>query len=120
MLEYSAMILSLVATILTWEALLQSQCPATLIILLWIDNTTAQSWTHKMVSLSHSHSQGQALAHLIAHLLMLSTVGIEAHHVEGTANVIADHLSHLRHDNNYTHFTYCSLLQSYPWLHTCH
>ena len=51
---------------------------------------------------------------------MFSTVGIEAHHIEGTANVIADHLSHLRHDNDYTHFTYHSLLQSYPWLHTCH
>ena len=40
MLEYSAMILSLAATILAWEALPQSQRPATLIILLWMDNMT--------------------------------------------------------------------------------
>ena len=52
------MILGLAATILTWEALPQSQCPATLIVLLWMDNMTAQSWTHKMAGLSHSYPQG--------------------------------------------------------------
>ena len=120
MLEYLAMILGLAATILAWEALPQSQCPATPIILLWMDNITARSWTHKMAGLSRSHPQGRALAHLFAHLLMFSTVGIEAHHVKGTANIIADHLSCLCHGNNFTHFTYCLLLQSYPWLRTCH
>ena len=120
MLEYSAIILGLAATILTWEALQQADRPATPIILLWTDNTTARSWTHKMAGLSRSHPQGRALARLFAHLLMFSGVGIEAQHIEGTANVIADHLSRLRNDNDYTHFTYRSLVQNYPWLHKCH
>ena len=62
MLEYSAMIISLATTILPWETLPLPQCPATLIILLWMDNTTTQSWTHKMAGLSCAHPQGCALA----------------------------------------------------------
>ena len=120
MLEYLAMIIGLVATILAWEALPPSQCLATLIILLWTDNTTAHSWTHKMAGLSHSHPQGHALACLFAHLLMFSMVGIKAQHIKGNTNVIANHLSHLCLDNDYTHFTYHSLVQKYPWLHKCH
>ena len=120
MLEYSAMIIGLAATILAWEALPATHRPATPIVLLWTDNTTARSWTHKMAGLSRSHPQGRALARLFAHLLMFSTVGIEANHVAGTANVIADHLSRLRLDNQYTHFTYRFLVQKYPWLRKCH
>jgi hypothetical protein len=119
MLEYAAIILGLAAAILSWEAQPSTHRPATPIVLLWTDNMTARSWTHKMSGLSRSHPQGRALARLFAHCLMFSHVGIEAHHIEGVDNAIADHLSRLQLENVYSHFTYSSLVQNYPWLSSC-
>ena len=62
--------------------------------------------------------QGRALARILAHLLMFSPeVGIEAEHIEGVLNIVADFLSRLAtttHD--VSSFTYSQLQTKFPWL----
>jgi hypothetical protein len=87
------------------------------IALLWTNNTTAKAWTCQIAGLS---PQGKALAHLFAHLLMFSDMGVRGAYIEGKQNVIVDYLSGLHVQNAFSSFHYWSLLQEFPWLQHCH
>jgi hypothetical protein len=118
MLEYIAIIISLAASIVSWELPPAHQRPVHPIALLCTDNTTTEAWTHQIAGLISP--PGKALAHLFAHLLMFSDMGIRAAYIEGAQNTIADYLSRLRVLNAFSSFHYWSLLQQFPWLQHCH
>jgi hypothetical protein len=118
MLEYVAIIISLVASIISWELLPVHQCLVHPIALLWTNNTTAKAWTHRIAGLISP--QAKALAHLFVHLLMFSDVGIRAAYIKGKQNIIANYLSCLLVQNAFSSFHYQSLLKQFPWLQHCH
>ena len=117
LLEYAAIIVGLAASIVAWEKMPQHSRPQHPMLLLWTDNTTAESWTRRISGLKGP--QGKGLARLFAHLLMFSDVGVRAAYVEGEQNVIADHLSRIRHTDDFSQFTYPALEQKFPRLATC-
>lgn len=88
LLEYAVVILGLAASILAWEEapMLKPQHP---LLLLFADNTTAESWTRKISGLKSSQACG--LARLFSHLLMFTPdFGILTKHIEGEQNEVAD------------------------------
>lgn len=117
MLEYVAIIMGLAASIVAWEALPVHIRPLHPMNLLWTDNTTAAAWTKRIAGLKGP--QGKALARVFAHLLMFSDVGVLAAHIKGDLNVIADYLSRLRKQNDFSRFQYSSLVKQYPQLKCC-
>jgi hypothetical protein len=117
MLEYVAIIISLVASIVSWELLPAHQRPVHPIALLWTDNTTAEAWTRQIAGLISP--PGKALARLFAHLLMFSNMGIRAAYIVGAQNAIADYLSRLRDQNAFSSFQFRSLIQQFPRLQHC-
>jgi hypothetical protein len=116
-LEYVAIIFGLAGSILAWEALLIDCRHIHPTVLLWTDNTTAESWTKCIARLLGP--QGRALACLFAHLLMISGVSMKAAYIEGEKNMIADHLSHLCQQDDFLQFHYTSLVQQFPQLKSC-
>jgi hypothetical protein len=117
-LEYAAIIFGLAGSILSWETLPIDCRPIHPTVLLWTDNTTAESWTKRIAGLSGP--QGRALACLFAHLLMFSGVSTKAAYIKGKKNTIVDHLSHLRKQHDFSQFRYTSLVQQFPQLKSCH
>jgi hypothetical protein len=114
LLEYAAIIISLAGAILIYEALPTDARPNHPISLLWTDNTSAASWTKKVAGLKGY--QGKALARIFAHLLMFSDMGVNAEHIKGDLNDVADFLSRIRETDDYSQFSYASLVQKYPQL----
>jgi len=117
LLEYAAMIISLAGAILVWESLPTNSRPCHPVCLLWTDSTSAASWTKRVAGLKGP--QGKALARIFAHLLMFSDVGVNAEHLSGDLNVIADFLSHIREQDDFSQFSYLSLVQKFPQLKDC-
>jgi hypothetical protein len=83
-LEYASIIITLAASISSWEALPVDQRPIHPMILSWTDNTTAEAWTRKIAGLMGP--QGKALARIFAHLLMFSDVRVRAAYIKGEEN----------------------------------
>jgi hypothetical protein len=86
-------------------------------ILSLTDNSTAEAWTRKIAGLTGP--QGKALAWIFAHLLMFSDVGVHTAYIKGEENPIAEYLSRLRDQDNFSQFQYESLVTQYPWLKQC-
>jgi hypothetical protein len=114
LLKYAAIIFGLAGTIVTWEMLPVNTRPSHPMILLWTDNTTAKAWTKKISGIKMP--QGRSLARIFTHLLMFSDVGIEADHIEGEKNNIANFLSRLYKTHKPDAFTYATLQIQFPWL----
>jgi hypothetical protein len=51
---------------------------------------------------------------------MLSGISMKAAYIEGKKNTIADYLSHLRQQDDFSQFHYTSLVQRFPQLKSCH
>ena len=117
LLEYAAIIISLAGAILAWEQLPEEIRPIHPISLLWTDNTSAASWTKRIAGLKGP--QGKTLARIFAHLLMFSDMGVNADHIKGIENVIADFLSRIRETDNFSQFSYSHLVQKFPQLKHC-
>jgi hypothetical protein len=113
-LEYSAYLFGLAGAILSWEQQPPATRPPHPLVLLWTDNMTARAWTKKIAGIKAP--QGRALARILAHLLMFSDLGIEAEHIEGVLNVVADFLSRLTATHDLSSFTYSQLQTKFPWL----
>jgi hypothetical protein len=114
LLEYGAIIIGLAGCITAWEAFPVDTRPAHPMLLLWTDNTTAKSWTKRISGLKTP--QGRNLARLFAHLLMFSDVGIEADHISGEKNIVADYLSRAKNSNNSFAFSFRKFKTTFPWL----
>jgi hypothetical protein len=117
-LEYAAIIFGLAGSILVGETLPIDCRPIHPTVLLWTNNTTAESWTKRIAGLSGP--QGRALACLFAHLLMFLGISMKAAYIEGKKNTIADYLSRLCQQDDSSQFRYTSLVQQFPQLKSCH
>jgi hypothetical protein len=69
--------------------------PAELVILVWIDNTSAKSWANKVTSRS---ATGQRLIGILSELLRTRNFGFNAEHIAGEDNKTADYISRLCHE----------------------
>ena len=70
--------------------------PAQPVMLCRTDNTAAESWANKVNSQS---AQGQRLIGALAELLRTTNLGLNAKHIAGTENVLADFISRPTHFN---------------------
>jgi hypothetical protein len=50
---------------------------------------------------------------------MFSDMGVNTDHIDGVDNVIADFLSHIRESDDFSQFSYSSLVQRFPQLKNC-
>lgn len=83
-------------------------------ILNMVDNTTADSWTHKMCKKSKS---GKALALVLSSIMINNPVGLNSRYLEGDLNDIADAISRVFKSDNL--FDFNKLMQDYPQLRSC-
>jgi hypothetical protein len=102
-LEFIVVILQLAAVIARLEAPLHEQqplfpagVPAQPILLSLTDNTAAEMWSNKVTSRS---PQGQQLIGIIAELLRTRNIGLNARHIPGVKNVLADYISRPTNSN---------------------
>jgi hypothetical protein len=108
-LEYAAIIIGLAGSILVWETLPIDCHPIHPTVLLSTNNTTAESWTKCIAGLSGP--QGRALACLFAHQLIFLGVSTKVAYIKGKKNMIADYLSRLHQQDDFSQFCYTSLVQ---------
>jgi hypothetical protein len=114
LLEYASLIIGLARCIFFYKSLPVETRPAHPMILLWTDNSTTKSWTKKVSGLKTP--QGRSLARVFAHLFMFSDVGIEAQHIAGEENAIADYLSRAKNTNDLSSFSFTNFQTQFPWL----
>jgi hypothetical protein len=114
LLEFAALIFGLAGAILAWESLPADSRPPHPMVLLWTDNMTARAWVRKISGIKSP--QGRSLARILAHLLMFSDLGIEAQHIEGIENIVADFLSRMSITHNPSTFSYQHVQTQFPWL----
>jgi hypothetical protein len=84
-------------------------------VLLYADNTTAESWAIKACKRSFL---GRALGRLQCALMINNPVGISVAHITTKHNVIADRISRIKRETN-TIPEFSSLLQDFPQLKSC-
>jgi hypothetical protein len=97
-LEFIVVILQLAAVIVRLETLTQTQraalfpsgIPAQPILLSLTDNTAAVKWSNRVTTKS---LQGQQLIGIVAELLRTRNIGLNANHIPGVKNVLADYIS---------------------------
>ena len=97
-LEFSMCIVQLAAIIVRIQTMSQSMRDALFpdgvtvhaIFLIWTDNTSAKRWTNKLTTKSRT---GQRLLCLLGDLLREYDIGINADHIPGLQNIIADYIS---------------------------
>lgn len=83
---------------------------------IYTDNTTAMSWTTSAAASSSNTSR--SLSRFLAAQLLLNRIGLEAKHVAGDKNVIADAISRFAHESN-SDTLFSSLQVHHPPLHGC-
>lgn len=99
-LEFIVVLLQIAAIIVRTRTLSVSEqgeffpdgLPAELVMLIWVDNTSAMSWANKLTSKS---SSGQRLLGVLSEFLRTQNVGVNARHIKGEENIIADFISRL-------------------------
>jgi hypothetical protein len=103
-MEYIVMIIQLSAVIVRLATLTAVQrlaffpsgVPAQPILLSRTDNMSAKKWSNQLTSKS---LQGQQLICIVAELLRTSNIGLNANHIPGVENVLADYISRPTHPN---------------------
>ena len=76
------------------EQIFPGGVPAQPVMLCRTDNTAAEAWANKVTSQS---PQGQRLIGVLAELLRTQNLGLNARHIAGTENVLADFISRPTH-----------------------
>ena len=103
-LEFIIVVLQYAATVVRMKSLPQSDLlsifprgiPAQPVLLCRTDNTAAEAWANHVTSRS---PQGQRLIGVMAELLRTSNLGLNAKHIAGVENVLADFISRPTHFN---------------------
>ena len=103
-LEFVVVILQYAATVVRLQTLpaaalrtiFPSGVPAQPVLLCYTDNTAAAAWATKVSSQSH---QGQCMIGALAELMRTNNLGLNAKHIAGIDNVLADFISRPTHFN---------------------
>lgn len=113
-LEYAALIINYVASTHYFHNHEDPSDPYPS-VLLYADNTTAESWLRKSCKNSFI---GRALGRLQCALMINNPVGINVDHVTTKDNVVADRISRIKQDTDAIP-DFQSLLQDFPQLNSC-
>ena len=113
-LEYAALIINYVAATHYYQTNPDPSDPYPS-VLLYADNTTAESWVIKACKKSFI---GRALGRLQCALMINNNVGINVAHITTKDNVIADRISRIKRETNILP-ELTSLFQDFPQLKSC-
>jgi len=113
-LEYAALIINYVAATHYFQINPDPSDPYPS-VLLYADNTTAESWVIKACKKSFI---GRALGRLQCALMINNNVGINVAHITTKDNVIADRISRVKRETNILP-ELTSLFQDFPQLKSC-
>jgi hypothetical protein len=106
LLELVAIVLGLAGMICAWEQLLPVPVRCTTPrVLIWTDNTSADSWAKKASRIRNPRNQ--QVARILGHLLQFTPGWVlDTKHIPGKDNDIADYLSRLERIDTTTHLVY--------------
>ena len=114
-LEYASLIINYVAATHVLVHVDPSPADPHPTVLLYADNTAAESWMRKA---SKSSAGGRALGYIQAALMINNPVGINVDRVTTTDNVVADRISRVLTESRLTH-EMTVLCQDFPQLRSC-
>jgi hypothetical protein len=114
-LEYAALIINFIAATHFFLKRSPSASNPTPTVMLFADNTTAESWVTK--ACKHT-MEGRALGRLQCALMINNPVGINVGHVTSKDNEIADRISRFKNSNDATS-GFPTLAQDFPQLKHC-
>ena len=117
-LEYASLLINFAAATHYWvfrQKCLDSRSNSYPVVLLWADNTTAESWMTKGCKES---AAGRALGLLQCAMMLNNPVGTNTGHIDTKSNVIADRISRFKKETN-SLIDFNILLQDYPQLRSC-
>jgi hypothetical protein len=113
-LEYATILINYAAASQVVAENTDPTAPKHPVLLNWADNTAAISWTKKMCKSSEG---GKALSRILCGQMINNNLGINASHIAGVDNVLADRISRVHTSNTNPEFT--ELLQEFPNLQFC-
>ena len=80
------------------------------LLLNWTDNMTSKSWIRKAAKRT---KKGKALQRILCSLMINNPVGLQAEHIAGDKNVLADNISRI-YTSPHSKFCFKKLFQEYP------
>ena len=80
------------------------------LLLNWTDNTTAKSWIRKAATRTQ---KGKALQRILCSLMINNPIGIEAKHIAGINNNLADAISRV-YTSSYSKLSFTKVFQEFP------
>jgi hypothetical protein len=113
-LEYATVLINYAAATDAVALITDPTAPQFPVLLNWADNTAAISWTKKMCKSSEG---GKALSRILCSQMINNKLGLNASHVAGVDNVIADRISRVHTTNTNPEFDI--LMQEFPNLQYC-
>jgi hypothetical protein len=113
-LEYATVLINYAAAREAYELIPSTAKPTNPVLLNWADNTAAISWTKKMCKSSEG---GKALSRILCSQMINNPMGLNASHVAGVDNVIADRISRVH--TSHTNPEFDTLMQEFPNLRSC-
>ena len=114
-LEYAAGIIEFIAALHYFKTYHTDKTDPHPTVLLYADNTTAESWLLKGCK---SSMIGRSLGRLQCSLMINSPVGLYIDHVTTKDNKIADRISRIKSETDVSSY-YKSLVQDFPQLASC-
>jgi hypothetical protein len=113
-LEYATLIINYEAATQTIDEISDPSAPEYPVLLNWTDNSAALAWTKKMCKSSNA---GKALSRILCGQMINNRLGLNAAHIAGKDNIIADRISRVHTNNSNPDFNL--LLQEFPQLRCC-
>jgi hypothetical protein len=113
-LEYATVLINYAAATDAFALNTSATKPQYPVLLNWADNTAAISWTKKMCKSSEG---GKALSRILCSQMINNPLGLNASHVAGVDNIIADRISRVHPSN--TNPEFAVLMQEFPTLKSC-
>ena len=113
-LEYTTVLINYAAATDAFALITDKSKPQYPVLLNWADNTAAISWTKKMCKSSEG---GKALSRILCSQMINNPMGLNAAHVAGVENILADRISRIHTSNTNPEFD--KLMQEFPTLQSC-
>eukprot|EP00978_Attheya_sp_CCMP212_P000335 scaffold671_cov43-Attheya_sp.AAC.1 len=113
-LEYATILINYAAATDAFTLITDPSAPKYPVLLNWADNTAAISWTKKMCKSSEG---GKALSRIICSQMINNAMGLNASHVVGVDNILADRISRIHTSN--TNPEFATLMKEFPTLQSC-
>eukprot|EP00978_Attheya_sp_CCMP212_P038355 scaffold189184_cov32-Attheya_sp.AAC.1 len=113
-LEFATVLINYEAATHAVNQMTNVSAPEYPVLLNWADNTAAISWTKKLCK---SSITGKALSRILCSQMINNKLGLNASHITGDKNIIADAISRVHTTNTNPEFP--MLLKEFPQLQCC-